>query len=84
MGGYYTAGTQRVDLLDRVSQESRNEKPPNRVGLFKLKGWKTTPLLLAGLRSPLTLKMVGQPKAMSQRALRQIYEVDSLLLDVIR
>lgn len=24
MGGYYTVGTQRVDMLDRVSKKSRN------------------------------------------------------------
>jgi hypothetical protein len=35
MGGYYTARTQRVDMLDRVGKKSGNQKPPDRVGLFK-------------------------------------------------
>jgi len=30
MGGY-TAGAQRVDLLDRVGEETGNQKPPDRM-----------------------------------------------------
>jgi hypothetical protein len=53
LGGDHTAGTQRVDLLDRVREKTRNEKPPDRVGLFQPEGGKATPLLLARMRSPL-------------------------------
>jgi len=55
MGRYHAARTQRVDLLDRISEKSRNQEPPNRMGLFQPQGWKATALLLARLRPPLKM-----------------------------
>lgn len=54
MGGYHAPRTQRVDLLDRVGQESGNEKPPDRMGLFQPEGWEAAPLLLARMQTPLS------------------------------
>jgi len=49
MGRYHPTRPQRVDLLDHISQKSRNEKPPDKMGLHKPKHRKAPPLLLAGM-----------------------------------
>jgi len=64
--GYYTARTQRVDLLDSVGEESRNQKPPDRVGLFQPKRWKTAALLLAWMRPSLS-RVPARPALVESR-----------------
>ena len=69
MGRHHAAGSQRMDLLDRVREEVGNEAQAHRLGLLEPEGWQAPALLLAGMPPPLRrakprkLTSAHQPKA---------------------
>lgn len=65
MAGHHAARTQRMDLLDRVGQKSRNKNAPDRMGLCQSQRRKAETVLLARLPASLILAIPSARKTFS-------------------